>query len=197
MASQDERRAATRGALLGAARDCFVELGYEATTTEAVLARAGVSKGALYHHFATKSDLLVAVFEEVTRALVARAQQDAARARSPRRALVAALKSWMRAAVDDPVARRIVLEIGPAVLGLQGARQVEDAITQPAIQRTIEAAVAKGEAQCRDAALVGRLLSSTVAELALLAVERGAAGGSLKAFEVYVDVVVAALLQDG
>ncbi|MBU6372653.1 MAG: hypothetical protein KJS97_07990 [Alphaproteobacteria bacterium] len=42
-----------------------------------------------------------------------------------------------------------------------------------------------------------QLLSSTVAELALLAVERGAAGGSLKAFEVYVDVVVAALLQDG
>lgn len=63
--SQVERRAATRAALLDATVECLIELGYAGTTTTEVTRRAGVSQGALLHHFPTKSDLLVAAVEHV------------------------------------------------------------------------------------------------------------------------------------
>jgi AcrR family transcriptional regulator len=57
--TQAERTAATRGALLAATVACLVERGYRATTTTEVAHRAGVSAGALLHHFPTRVDLLV------------------------------------------------------------------------------------------------------------------------------------------
>ena len=58
--TQAERTAATRGALLGATVDSLVEVGYRRTTTTEVARRAGVSHGALLHHFPAKADLLCA-----------------------------------------------------------------------------------------------------------------------------------------
>jgi AcrR family transcriptional regulator len=138
-----------------------VEQGYDATSTEAVLARAGVSKGALYHHFTSKADLLAAVFERVSQETVAKAQAAAAGASSARAALGAALKAWLRAALE-PEPRRIILETGPAVLGLARARQIEEAITQAPMRRAIERAVEQGEAASTDVDLVARLLSAAV-----------------------------------
>jgi AcrR family transcriptional regulator len=56
--SQQERRATTRAALLGATIDCLVEYGYANTTTTRVVERAGVSRGAQVHHFPTKAELV-------------------------------------------------------------------------------------------------------------------------------------------
>jgi AcrR family transcriptional regulator len=55
--TQEERRAATRGALLDATIDCLVEYGYHGVTTSRVAERAGVSRGAQVHYFPTKTDL--------------------------------------------------------------------------------------------------------------------------------------------
>ena len=63
--TQAERRAATRAALLSAARPLFAERGYEAVSSEEIVAAAGVTRGALYHHFDGKRGLFAAVFEEV------------------------------------------------------------------------------------------------------------------------------------
>jgi AcrR family transcriptional regulator len=63
--TQAERRASTRGALLQATIECLVELGYARTTTNEVQQRAGVSRGALTHHFASKADLLVAAMDSL------------------------------------------------------------------------------------------------------------------------------------
>lgn len=63
--SNQERRAATRAKVLDAAIMCLYEVGYSATTTTLVAAKAGVSRGALLHQFPTKSDLMVAVTEHV------------------------------------------------------------------------------------------------------------------------------------
>src|SRR5215211_8487011 len=63
--TQEERRAATRRALLGAARGLFAEGGYHATAAGEVVGRAGLTRGALYHHFEDKKDLFRAVVEEV------------------------------------------------------------------------------------------------------------------------------------
>ena len=63
--TQAERREATRAALLEAARPLFAERGYEAVSSEEIVAAAGVTRGALYHHFDGKRGLFAAVFEEV------------------------------------------------------------------------------------------------------------------------------------
>lgn len=63
--TQAERRAATRSALVRATVECLVELGHAGTTTQEVQRRAGVSRGALTHHFATKSELVIAAMDEL------------------------------------------------------------------------------------------------------------------------------------
>jgi AcrR family transcriptional regulator len=73
--SQQERSEATTTALVAAARELFAQDGLAATSVEAVCARAGVTKGALYHHFAGKRELFAAVFsaeqERLAAAIVA------------------------------------------------------------------------------------------------------------------------------
>ena len=76
--TQAERRAATRAQLLDAARELFVEQGYAQTGTPQIVARAGVTRGALYHHFADKADLFRGVCEREAHA-VADAIEDATR----------------------------------------------------------------------------------------------------------------------
>ena len=63
--TQAQRRAATRAALVRATVEALVELGYAGTTTQEVQRRAGVSRGALTHHFATKSELVLAAVDEL------------------------------------------------------------------------------------------------------------------------------------
>src|SRR5579871_1588533 len=63
--TQSERREATRLALLDAAADCLVELGYARTTTRRVAARASVTPGALQHHFSSKAELLRATVSHI------------------------------------------------------------------------------------------------------------------------------------
>lgn len=61
--TQEERSRSTRAALIGAAIECLLEAGYAATRMNDVAAKAGLSKGALQHHFADKRDLMVCVLE--------------------------------------------------------------------------------------------------------------------------------------
>lgn len=65
MGVKAERAAATRTRLVTAARELFAAQGYGATSTEAILAAAGVTRGALYHHFADKQALFAAVCEDL------------------------------------------------------------------------------------------------------------------------------------
>jgi AcrR family transcriptional regulator len=80
--TQAERRAATRAALLDASIDCLVEEGYANTTTRRIAERAGVTPGALHHHFADKAELLSAavrhVGERFRQELLAQGPPDAA-----------------------------------------------------------------------------------------------------------------------
>ena len=82
-----EQSEATRAALLGAARPLFAERGYAAVATEEIVRAAGVTRGALYHHFAGKEELFAAVYEEVEADLVAEIGQVAAVAADPLDAL--------------------------------------------------------------------------------------------------------------
>jgi AcrR family transcriptional regulator len=69
--TQQERTADTRGKLIQAAIDLICERGYANLTTPEIAARAGVSRGALQHHFATRYDLIAAVNERLTNSMLA------------------------------------------------------------------------------------------------------------------------------
>ncbi|MEV0203438.1 TetR/AcrR family transcriptional regulator [Nonomuraea sp. NPDC050691] len=125
MSLRAERGAATREKVVAIARRLFAEHGYEGTSIEAVLHESGLSRGALYHHYAGKDALFEAVLEavesEVGRAILAsvRGVDD------PRQALVTGCLEWMRLA-GDPVVRRIALIDAPSVLGWERWRAMEE-----------------------------------------------------------------------
>lgn len=115
--SQAERREETRGQLLAAARKLFAEKGYADTSTPEIVAAAGVTRGALYHHFADKTALFAAVVEQehADRAAAIEAAGDTMPA-DPLAALLAGSDAFF-AAMADPGRRRILLVDAPAVLG--------------------------------------------------------------------------------
>jgi len=111
----------TRAALLRAARELFAEKGYAGTGTEQIVARARVTRGALYHHFADKAGLFRAVMEAVAGDLAHRliAQQLACPA-GPPEGTWDQLRDGIQAFLDVCTGsdfQRIVLIDGPAVLG--------------------------------------------------------------------------------
>ena len=67
MATNAQRRAQTRGCLINAARHLFAEQGYADTSTETILSGAGVTRGAMYHHFRNKAELFEAVCDLLSR----------------------------------------------------------------------------------------------------------------------------------
>jgi len=122
--SQAERRAETRRLLLEAGRRLFAERGFADTGTPDIVAAAGLTRGALYHHFADKTALFAAVVE-AEHAAVAVSIEAAGEANpaDPVAALLAGSRAFF-AAMTDPGRRRILLLDAPAVLG----REALDAI---------------------------------------------------------------------
>lgn len=133
--SQDERRAATRQALMSAARDLFAAKGYAATGTPEIVAAAGVTRGALYHHFADKLALFEAVVEAEHAAVADAITAVAEGAEAPPDMIDALVKGGeaFLAAMQDEGRRRIMLIDAPAILGPEAL----DVINQRYGQRTL------------------------------------------------------------
>ena len=116
--NQEQRRLETRAALVSAARGLFATQGYAATGTPEIVAAAGVTRGALYHHFADKAALFATVVEE-EHMLLAMAINRAAEGDDepgPVKALIAGGDAFIDA-MQDLGRRQILLIDAPAVLG--------------------------------------------------------------------------------
>ncbi len=116
--TQAERAAETREALIVAARPLFAEHGFSEVALETIVRAAGVTRGALYHHFADKTELFAAVFEHVEGEVAARMGEAIAAAgqTDPLEIMRLGAGFWLDAC-SDPEVQRIVLVDAPAVLG--------------------------------------------------------------------------------
>lgn len=118
MPTQAERTEATRGRLISTARRLFAEKGFAATSTEEILSEAAVSRGALYHHFPSKTDLFQAAFEQVEDEVTAQVLQAATKdgETDPMRILQIGFDAFLDQCLN-PEVQRIVMLDGPTVLG--------------------------------------------------------------------------------
>jgi len=123
--TQADRSASTRQALIDAARPLFAEHGFGSVAMETIVKEAGVSRGALYHQFADRTDLFAAVFEEVEGGVSAKIGTVVAESGTtdPIEAMVIGADAWLDASVD-PEVQRIVLIDAPAVLGWERWREI-------------------------------------------------------------------------
>ena len=145
MGLKDKRVAqgeSTRVALLEAARELFGEQGYAATSTEEIVLRAGVTKGALYHHFSDKESLFRAVFELVQREVSDRAVDSFLQPDSWE-ALVGGCRLWIDAHLD-PGVRQIALVDARGVLGWDSVRAIETRFSGVALRGALRKAMHAG-----------------------------------------------------
>ncbi len=124
MTKRAARGRATREQLIEVATRLFAERGYEDTSIEAVLAAAGVSRGALYHHFAGKDALFEAVVESVEDRITAEMTAAIGAEQDPMAVLRAGALAWIDLA-GNPVIQRVILTDAPSVLGWERWRAMD------------------------------------------------------------------------
>lgn len=122
--SRAEQAAGTRSELMRTARELFAERGYAGVGTEEIVARAGVTRGALYHHFEDKKDLFRAVHEELERDLVGSIGERIAGIDDPWELLVTGVRGFLDACTE-PALMRIALIDAPVVLGWEEWRDID------------------------------------------------------------------------
>jgi AcrR family transcriptional regulator len=146
----------TRRALVTSARRLFGQRGYTATSLDDICDRAGVTKGALYHHFRNKEDLFVEALEQVEEDLVRAGAANV----QPTLDLWDGLRAASRGFLDAcsrPGNRRIITE-APAVLGWQRCREVEDRHGVALLRSAFEHAAAHGTIASRNPGVLAQLL---------------------------------------
>jgi AcrR family transcriptional regulator len=132
------RGRATRGQLIEVATGLFAEHGYEGTSIEAVLAAAGVSRGALYHHFAGKEALFRAVLSDILDRATVAVMGAIAGCTDPVDAMRTGALAWIDLA-GDPVIQRIMLVDAPSVLGWDEWQAMDQGRTVGAMQAMLQA----------------------------------------------------------
>jgi AcrR family transcriptional regulator len=158
------RASATRDALITAARRLFVEKGYFDTGTEEIVREANLTRGALYHHFADKKALFLAVFEAVENDLLASA--ETARPADALERLQTGLLAFLDASLT-PEVQRVLLIDGPAVLGWQEWRALEARYGLGMIRELLADAIDEGTLAPQPVDPLAHILLAAVDEAAL------------------------------
>ena len=157
----------TRAALVTAGRQLFGQQGYAATSVDDIARRARVTTGALYHHFATKTALFEAVFEQLHQEMLLASVRAAAGAASELDGLARGFDAFLDA-VLEPELQRIVIIDAPAVLGLARFTELDERHALAAIVAALQAADAAGAIQADDAETLARLFIGALTRGAML-----------------------------
>jgi AcrR family transcriptional regulator len=165
--TQQDRSSSTRSALETAARTLFAERGYADVSTDEIVRAAGVTRGALYHHYADKKGLFEAVFRQLEREIT----NDVAAATADTEDVVGGLLLAFGAFLDlcmRPEVRRIGLTDAPAVLGWARWREIESEHGLGLVVDGLNQAVDAGILKPVPVMTLARLMLSSMIEAALV-----------------------------
>lgn len=163
--TRKETMAETRGKLLAAGRRAFGTIGYADASMDDFTAGAGLTRGALYHHFGDKRGLLQAVVEEIDREMSERMAAVAAVAGSPWQRLVDEWTAYIEMALE-PEIQRIMFRDAPAILGDMSQWPSASACIR-ALQENLEVLKAEGTIVDLDTEATARLISGASGYAAL------------------------------
>jgi|HubBroStandDraft_1064217.scaffolds.fasta_scaffold06590_4 AcrR family transcriptional regulator len=166
MTSQTQRRTATIASIIGAASELFTARGFAATSIDDIARRAGVAKGAVYHHFESKEQIFQRVFEQMTGSLVAEVATSAAAGKSTLDRFERGTLKYLTSIAGNKF-RQVLLIDGPAVLGWEKWREIDaryfGGVMKAPTERTPHARVS-----AREMAATGHLIAGAVSEAALV-----------------------------
>ncbi len=170
--TQADRSAATHDALVAAARRLFAGQGFAEVPADAIVAAAGVTRGALYHQFADKTALFDAVLEAVEADIAVRLVGEVAAAgiTDPVDAMRHVVRAWLDICVE-PEIHRIALIDGPSVLGWARWREVCQRHVFGLVQGVVERGIEVGRIRAQPARPLAHVLMGAGDEAALYVVE--------------------------
>ena len=164
--TQAERRESTRAALIGAARPLFAERGYAAVGTEEIGRAAGVTRGALYHHFDGKRELLAAVYEQMEGEIASRLAEAVEPGTGPLETLGAGAEMFLDHCLE-PEVQRIVLLDAPAVLGWERWREIGARYGLGLIEGLLKVGMEQGEIRHQPVGPMAHALLGALDEVAM------------------------------
>ncbi|KAA9162978.1 TetR/AcrR family transcriptional regulator [Amycolatopsis acidicola] len=163
--TQQDRSNSTKTALMTAARELFAERGYQAVPADEIVRAAGVTRGALYHHYSDKQGLFRAVVEELEREITAEVEEALRAAPDVASGMISATGVFLQACLRQEV-RQISLSDAPAVLGWAAWREIEAEYGLGLLIGMIEQAIEEGMMAPRPVRTLAQLSLSAVMEAA-------------------------------
>jgi AcrR family transcriptional regulator len=164
--TQAERTAQTRRVLLDSARELFTEKGYAGVAAEQIVERAGVTRGALYHHFSGKAGLFRAVLEELEDEVDRLVMDAPGEPSDPWPYVLGGFKAFLEACARPDV-RQIMLVDGPSVLGWHEWHELDVRHALKAIEFALNVLVGEGLIPAQPLRPLAQLLHGAVIEAAL------------------------------
>ncbi|ESY88910.1 TetR/AcrR family transcriptional regulator [Mesorhizobium australicum] len=177
--SNRDRTETTRAELISAARELFTEKSYAETGTPEIVAAAGVTRGALYHHFADKQALFAAVVEQEAAAVAREIDRASPPSLSARDALIAGSDAYLTA-MRVPGRTRLLLLDGPAVLGRAEMDAIDNRHGNRSLREGLVAAMRTQSMKRLPPEALTALLAAAF-DRAALAIEAGASGEDYRA----------------
>jgi AcrR family transcriptional regulator len=170
--SNRDRTETTRRDLIAAARKLFTEKSYAETSTPEIVEAAGVTRGALYHHFADKQALFRAVVEQEAEEVASEIERAAAPSLPARDALISGSDAYF-AAMRVPGRTRLLLLDGPAVLGRAKMDEIDSRHGSRTLREALTQMMGSGAMKTLPAGALTEMLAAAY-DRAALAIETGA-----------------------
>jgi AcrR family transcriptional regulator len=165
--TQEDRSRTTRGALLAAGRRLFAERGYAQVSADEIVAAAGLTRGALHHHYKDKQGLFQAVFEQVEVEFQTELETAMARTTDVTGRMAVGLGTFLDLC-QRPEILRIALLDAPTVLGWETWRAIEAEHAFGLIVDLLDRAAADGLLTQPPSPVLARFILSAVIEAALM-----------------------------
>ena len=166
--TQGQRSESTKRLLEKVARSSFGRTGFAGTSAERLAESAGVTSGAVYHHYRDKRDLFRSVFHELERSLADRVLKSARSGRNPWERLELGIAEYLKACAE-PEFRQIVLVDGPSVLGWEEWRAADEQYHLRPLAAALTNAMRSGQLEKRPALPLARVLLGVLTETGLTA----------------------------